>query len=146
MEAKTGHSSARALIDLLLAERCSCVIRSRDEIRIFRERGVKDLYHLLCNRPEFLRDAFVADKVVGKAAAALMMLGGVRELHAEVISRQALELLSASDMAVTYHIAVPYIINRSKSGWCPLENRCRDLHTAEECLVRIEDFIRSAAP
>ena len=32
------------LIDLLHVEACSCVIRNGDVTRIFRERGVKDLY------------------------------------------------------------------------------------------------------
>ena len=65
------------LIDTLFRERCSCVIRSGDVIRIFRERGVKDLFRLLKEEPVMLRGAFIADKVVGKAAAALMVLGGV---------------------------------------------------------------------
>ena len=65
------------LIDLLHVEACSCVIRNGDVTRIFRERGVKDLYRLLEEEPELLDGAFVADKVVGKGAAALMILGGV---------------------------------------------------------------------
>ena len=59
------------LIDLLHVEACSCVIRNGDVTRIFRERGVKDLYRLLEEEPELLDGAFVADKVVGKGAAAL---------------------------------------------------------------------------
>ena len=84
------------LIDLLHVEACSCVIRNGDVTRIFRERGVKDLYRLLEEEPELLDGAFVADKVVGKGAAALMILGGVGELHADVISRPARLLLAAS--------------------------------------------------
>ena len=67
-------------IGLLFAEKCSCVVRNGDEVRIFRERGVKDLYRLLREEPQLLDGAFVADKVVGKGAAALMILGGVEEL------------------------------------------------------------------
>ena len=84
------------LIDTLFRERCSCVIRSGDVIRIFRERGVKDLFRLLKEEPAMLRGAFIADKVVGKAAAALMVLGGVRELFADVISHPALATGSGS--------------------------------------------------
>lgn len=39
------------LIDLLHIEACSCVIRNGDVTRIFRERGVKDLYRLLEEEP-----------------------------------------------------------------------------------------------
>ena len=41
-------------------------------MRIFRERGVADLFRLLREEPQLLRGAFIADKVVGKGAAALV--------------------------------------------------------------------------
>lgn len=50
----------------------SCVIRQGGVIRTFTERGVNDLYRLLTEEPKFLRNAEVADKVIGKAAAAIM--------------------------------------------------------------------------
>lgn len=52
----------RQAIDLLFAERCSCVVRNGDTIRIFRERGVRDLWRLLHEEPELLDGAFVADR------------------------------------------------------------------------------------
>lgn len=130
-------------IDLLFAESCSCVIRNSDQLRIFRERGVKDLHRLLKEEPKFLHGAFVADKVVGKAAAALMILGEVKEVFADTISRQALDLLKKSRVEIAYTLEVPHIINRTQTGWCPLETRCRDLKTPKECLVQIDDFIDS---
>ena len=38
---------------------------------------------------------------------------------------------------------VPHIINRTRTGWCPLEIRCFRMHTAEECLQQIEEFIHT---
>lgn len=131
------------LIDTLFRERCSCVIRSGDVIRIFRERGVKDLFRLLKEEPAMLRGAFVADKVVGKAAAALMVLGGIRELFADVISHPALELLARYRIRVSYTVAVDHIINRTRTGWCPMEIRCRECTTADECLEQIEEFMKT---
>ena len=131
------------LIDTLFRERCSCVIRSGDVIRIFRERGVKDLFRLLKEEPVMLRGAFIADKVVGKAAAALMVLGGVRELFADVISHPALELLAHYRVRVSYTVAVDHIINRTRTGWCPMEIRCRECTTADECLEQIADFMKT---
>ena len=122
------------LIDLLHVEACSCVIRNGDVTRIFRERGVKDLYRLLEEEPELLDGAFVADKVVGKGAAALMILGGVGELHADVISRPARLLLAASPVHVSYTLEVPYIVNRTRTVQCPVETLCRDCATAAEAL------------
>ena len=73
-----SHDAARqGAIDTLHREGCSCVILCGGREYLFRQRGVRDLHDLLRGRPELLRGSFVADKVVGKAAAALMILGGV---------------------------------------------------------------------
>lgn len=129
------------LIDCLFTEKCSCVIRKENDTRIFRERGVKDLYRLLKREPEFLAGAYIADKVVGKAAAALMILGKIEEVYAEVISRPARELFQKSGIRCRYGLEVPHIINRTQTDWCPLEIRCFDVQTPEECLAQIEAFI-----
>lgn len=132
----------KQLIDILLEEQCSCVIRKGSAVRMFRERGVKDLYRLLREEPEFLNGASVADKVVGKGAAALMILGGVHELFAGVVSQAALQLLQVTNIRVGYSVVVPHIINRANTDWCPLEKRCADAKSAEECLPVIEHFIK----
>ena len=129
-------------VGLLFAEKCSCVVRNGDEVRIFRERGVKDLYRLLREEPQLLDGAFVADKVVGKGAAALMAAGRVRELFADVVSHAALELLNGAGIPVSYTVAVPHIINRVGDGICPVERLCASAQTAGECLLLIEGFIR----
>lgn len=131
----------REAIVLLHAERCSCVVCKGGRMRTFRERGVNDLYRLLTQEPEFLRGAFVADKVVGKAAASLMVLGGISGLHADVASEPAMELLRNSSVDAECTECVPHIINRSGTDWCPLEKRCFGLETPQECLASIEEFL-----
>ncbi len=117
------------------------VVANGSEVRCYNRRGVADLYTLLRDEPGFLRGAAVADKVVGRAAAALMMLGGVKRLHTRVISSQALSLLADSRVSVEYNEETHHIINRRRDGWCPLELRCRDCRTPEECLGRITEFM-----
>ncbi len=131
----------REAIVLLHAERCSCVICKDGRMRTFRERGVKDLYRLLKEEPEFLRGAFVADKVVGKAAASLMILGGISGLHADVASEPAMSLLKSCGVDAECTECVPHVINRSGTDWCPLEKRCFGLETPQECLASIEEFL-----
>ena len=131
----------REAIVLLHAERCSCVICKDSRMRTFRERGVKDLYRLLKEEPEFLRGAFVADKVVGKAAASLMILGGISGLHADVASEPAMSLLKSCGVDAECTECVPHVINRSGTDWCPLEKRCFGLETPQECLASIEEFL-----
>lgn len=131
----------KELIDMLHAGGYSCVIANGDRIRTFTQRGVADLYDLLVQESEFLHGASVADKVIGKAAASLMVLGGVREVYTRTISRPALQLLQEAGVMVTCDEIVDHIINRDRTGWCPLEQASRDLHSAKEIFPVIEKFI-----
>ena len=99
------------------------------------------MYGLLTEHSDWLRGASVADKVVGKGAAALLILGGVRELFAGVISTPALGLLEDSGISFRFAEKVPYIINRKGDGLCPVETLCKDCKTAAECLPFIQGFI-----
>lgn len=147
MESRVSESPEQQdLLEHLLAEQCTCIVRQGEEVRMMHERGVMGLYQLLMREPEFLRGASVVDKVVGKAAAALMIIGGVKELYTPVISRLACELLERTEIKVDYLRCVPHIINRTQTGWCPLETRCAEWHTPEECLQQIEEFIKDAIP
>lgn len=130
-----------SLIEILHEGGHSCVIWNRGVTRTFEKRGVADLFYLYNNEADFLRGASVADKVVGKAAAALMILGGVGELYTDVISSLALDLLNRSGIKTTFGEEVPHIINRSQTDWCPLEKLCLDAVTAEEALPKINEFI-----
>ena len=129
------------LITQLHALQCSCIIHNNGATRTFHERGVKDLHRLLTQEPEILRGASLADKVVGKGAAALMIAGGVAWIYADVISQAAMVLFEQSRVEVQYKQIVPNIINRTGTDICPVEKLCRNCKTAEECLPLIDKFI-----
>lgn len=130
-----------AATDILHSRNCSCVIVNDDRTFIGTQRGIRDLYHLLKADKELLCGALMADKVVGKGAAALMALGGIAVLHADVVSRPALGLLESCGIEVEYGVLVDNIINCTKTGICPVEKLCCDCSTAQECLPLIENFL-----
>ena len=68
-----------------------------------------------------LQGAHAADKVVGKAAAYLYVLLGVRFVHAAVISKPALDVFACHGIEVEYDTLVDAIQNRTKTGFCPME-------------------------
>ena len=70
---------------------------------LFTQRGVADLYDLLTQEPDFLKGALIADKVVGKGAAALMILGGIKELHTDIISSKAFGTVSGFRYKGQFH-------------------------------------------
>ena len=118
----------------------SCVMKNREEVRTFTQRGVADLYDLYQADSAFMKGAAIADKVIGKGAAALMVLGGFKTVYADIISTPALALLCEAGIETTFAQEVPHIINRDKTGWCPLETACMELNTVEEMYPVIQNF------
>ena len=112
---------------------------------MFYNRGVKDLYTLYTTTPSLLNGALVADKVVGRAAAALMVLGGVKRVYADTISALALEIFAQRDICVEYGNLVPHIINRSHSDMCPMERATAHLTDLDDIFAAIDRFVKSLA-
>lgn len=129
------------LINLLHSGEYSCVIANEGKVRTFTQRGVADLYDLLTQEPDFLKGALIADKVVGKGAAALMISGGIKELYTDIISSKAMDLFRTSDVKVGFRQEVPFIWNRDRTGWCPVETMCSEEESAEAILPMIRDFL-----
>jgi hypothetical protein len=113
----------------------------KGENHIFNHSGVKDLYTLVTINPKLLHRAYLADKVVGKGAAALMIIGGISGIYTRVISEPALQLFKQTNIRVEYDELVPEIINRKGDGLCPVESLVKDLPTAKDCLKPIGEFV-----
>lgn len=111
----------------------SCVI-GNGEIYAFERSGIADLLDVYSNRKRLLKGALVADKIVGRAAASILVKGGISELYAKVISKPALKMLKSARIGVSYSSIVPYIKNRKGTGVCPMENACKNAKTPDECV------------
>ena len=134
----------KELIDILHNEQLTLVVRSNDgSIHRFTQRGVKDLLALVTRQTEVLNEALIADKAVGKAAAACMIAGGVRQVHADVMSEPALALLQQHDVQAEYGTLVDHIINRTGDGWCPMEKLSYDENDPSVIIQKIKNFFAS---
>lgn len=133
------------LVQILHEKACTLVVEKDDDIRTFHQRGVADLLYLLQNDPEFLQNARVADKVVGKAAAALMIKGNIKQLYADKLSAPAWKLLKEqSHIATEFMQLIPFVENRDKSDWCPLEKLCYSKDSIEDMYRSISEFSHQA--
>lgn len=132
----------KELIGILHRGNHTLVIEN-EKIVTFNNRGIVDLFNILNRNDTFLKGAIVADKVVGKGAAALMILGMINEVHADVISESALDLFNSTPVKVSYQKVVKNIINRKGDGICPIEALCSSCTTAQECLPLITKFLIS---
>lgn len=131
------------LIDILHQGSYSCVIRKGDDTRTFHQRGVADLWQLCQSDEHFLQGARIADKVIGKGAAALMIHGGACEVYADVISQPALDLLQGHGVSTGYRQLTYRILNRRADGLCPVETLCVNLDTIDEMVEAISNFINN---
>lgn len=136
----------QALIDQLHAERCSCVIGNGNDIRSFRQRGVDDLLQLYDSESGFLKGAAIADKIIGRAAASLMIAGQVKWVYTDTLSRFALTFFEQSDVEVYYRHLTEHVINRTGTDWCPLEKRCQESQTPMEAITQIKEFKSKNTP
>lgn len=136
----------KQLIDILHNEGLTLVIKSADgNLHRFTQRGVKDLVSLVSERPEVLQGAIIADKAVGKAAAACMVVGGVRQVHADVMSEPALAMLQNHGVDAQYGQLVDHIINRTGTDWCPMERLSRDEDDPAVIIQKVKEKLASLA-
>lgn len=121
------------LIEILRREGCSLVVKNHGIITTYSKPGVRDLEHLLDHDPEVLKGATIADKVIGKAAAAIVVVGGVKELYAEVMSKRAIPFLDNAGIAYSYGTLVDTI--KEEGGRCKLEKITAPASTPEETVA-----------
>lgn len=109
------------------------MVRSKTgEVTTFNKKGVRDLVWLLDHDAERLRGATIADKVIGKAAAGLIVQSGVAEAYADVMSLLALPLLDDAGIAYSYGTLVDHIVIPEGDNRCPLERIVAPAQNAAE--------------
>lgn len=121
------------LIEILRREKCSLVVKNHGIVTTYSKPGVRDLEYLLDHDPEMLHGATIADKVIGKAAAAMVVVGGVKELYAEVLSKKAIPFLEEAGIAYTYGTLVDTI--KEEGDRCQLEKITAPATTPEETVA-----------
>lgn len=114
----------------------TCVLYRDGEEYTSALRGVRPLLDLLESGNSFA-DFSAADKTVGAGAAHLYILLGVRHVWANVISEPAMMLLRENGIDVSYQTAVPFILNRSGDGPCPIETAVKGITSPTEALDAI---------
>ena len=109
-------------------------------------RGIAPLLAIASDESD-LRGASVADLIVGKAAALLMVRAGVSEVYAEVMSEAGERTLSEHDIPHSCGLLVPYIIDRTGKDVCPMERAVADVSDPAEAYAvlsaRLEELKRA---
>ena len=122
--------------DLLESGNYTCVVCNENCVYTTSKRGVAPLLNWLDDGTD-LSGFSAADRVVGRGAAFLYCLLGVREVFARVMSHPAAEVLGAHGIAVQAELFVDSIVNRAGNGPCPFEAAVMDIRNASEALTAI---------
>ncbi len=123
---------------LLSEESATCVVIVNNSIvKTQYGRGIAPILELY--ESGLLKDAYVVDKIIGKAAAMVLVLGEVKGIYAKVISKPALEWLQMQKIEVAYETQVDHIVNRTGDGMCPMEQTVQYLDDAKEAFLAVQE-------
>ena len=125
--------NARTLLD---SGDFTCTVCLEDTSYTTRERGVKPLLNWL-DSGITLTGFSAADRVVGRGAAFLYCLLGVKEVYARVMSRPAAQVLTAHGIDASYDTLTEGIINRRGDGPCPFEAAVLEISDPQLALAAI---------
>ncbi|HPG38649.1 MAG TPA: DUF1893 domain-containing protein [bacterium] len=82
---------------------------------------LKPLYTCLAEKRAQLKGATVYDKIVGRAAAYLCIIGQVKEIYTPLASESAISVLKEHNIKITPGKIIPLIMNRDNTDTCPME-------------------------
>ncbi|MBQ7047074.1 MAG: DUF1893 domain-containing protein [Oscillospiraceae bacterium] len=131
-------SDIELAIDMLKRENLSCVILMGDCVYKSQKRGVAPIMELIKNGTQ-LNGFSVADRVIGKAAALLFVLAGIKEVYSPIMSEPAIEVFRENKIKISFDKSVPYIINRTGDGRCPMEEAVKNTNDPKKAFIAIQN-------
>lgn len=111
----------------------TCFILDDDKI-IFSssERGVKPIMDFYKEYGVSKTPLTIVDKIMGKGAVVLAILVGAKTIVTPTISKDALDLSEEYKIEYYTENIVPYIINRTNDGRCPIESSVLEMDSIED--------------
>lgn len=119
------------------AENCTCVLCKGGQYCTSTLRGVAPLVEFLESGESF-RGFSTADRIVGRAAAFLYVLLGVREVYADVMSEGAAAIFEQYGISSFCEETAREIRNRAGTGICPMEEAVQQEHSPSPAFEKIK--------
>lgn len=127
---------------LLDDNECTVVLCNNEITYTSIQRGVRPLLAWLDDETD-LMGFCAADKVVGRGAAFLYRLLGVRAVYGKIMSTGAVKVLRAGGIDVSWGTLTESIMNRQKNGPCPIELATRNIQEPENALFIIRSTLEN---
>ena len=118
----------------ILSQTGSTCVLCRDQlVYTTTDRGIRPLVDWLQSGEDTCGFS-AADKVVGKAAALMYCLLGVRRVHGNVMSTAAVKVLRRNGIEAYWDCLTEYVRNRAGTGLCPMEDATAHIDDPDEAL------------
>ena len=130
---------------MALLDTNTCVLCRGDTVYASQKTGISPMLDWLSEGKD-LRSFSAADKIVGKAAALLFVLAGIREVYGAVMSEAGLQVLQTHGIPCAYGTLTPHIINRRGTGICPMEETVQTIEDPEaalDALLKKRELLRN---
>jgi hypothetical protein len=129
---------ARSLLDdekwnLVIAKGGQVIFSSRD-------RGMAPLFHAVQSMGKSLRNAAVADIIIGSAVAMLCLHARITSVYAGIASQGALDMLKGKGVTVSSKNIVPYISNYDGTDLCPFEKLARSCQRPSQLFTALQSL------
>lgn len=134
------NKEIEALIAAMEAEDAACVISKDTKTWVLHEKGIRPLLQYLEEYGTF-QECRIVDRVIGKAAAYLMIYGGAKEVYTNVLSEPAAEVFQQAEIPYSCRELVPYIVNRTKDGRCPMETAVLKVNDPKEAFFILKEKV-----
>ncbi len=113
-----------------------------------KKKGIAPIMDMLKTDRYFFDGAVVADRVIGKAAAMLLIDSGAQYIFGEITSEHSFKVLdnaknSNPDFSYEVGTIVPYIINRTGDDMCPMEKTVLSLENPSDAYAPLKEKLKS---
>jgi len=110
-------------------------VRPQEQKIIFTstERGIKPLIDSV----HLMRGAYLADKMLGKAAALICVHGGVLAVYANKMTLAAAEVFAEYGIIFEADEFIERVMNRDMTDLCPMERLGEQLHCPKQALCKV---------
>lgn len=130
--------------NILIEEDLALVVVKDGEVMFkSKDKGIKPMYTLATEMRTEASGASLADRVIGKGAALLCGYIGIKEVHTDLISENGKATLEKYNILYTMEKSCPYIKNRDKTDYCPIEKLSLSTEDPEVLLEKIKEFFKS---
>ncbi len=105
--------------------------------------GIHGLLQAIDTLSGDLRGSSVVDKIVGRAAALLLVHIRARAVYAAIASRDGLAVLEENDIPAEYDTLAPQILDKTGKNICPFEKASQTIRTPDEAPEKLRACMES---